>query len=102
MDTLQVVAEPRRRQILAMVWDDELPVGEIAAGFDVSLAAVSQHLSVLKQAGLVKVRKDGNKRIYSADHDALAPFRPILESMWATTLSDLAGAIEAADGDSSE
>lgn len=98
MDALQIVAEPRRRQILAMVWDNELPVSAIASGFDVSMAAISQHLSVLKEAGMVKVRKDGNRRLYSADHASLEPFKPILETMWASTLGDLAATIESDQG----
>ena len=95
MDALQVIAEPRRREILAMIWDRELPAGEIAAGFDVTFGAVSQHLSVLRRAGLVTVRKDGNRRLYRADRDRLGPFRELLEAMWSTSLEHLAAAVEA-------
>ena len=56
---LAAVAEPRRREILRMIWDQERPAGEIAAAFDVTFGAVSQHLRVLREAGLVEVRKDG-------------------------------------------
>ncbi len=94
MDALQVIAEPRRRRILAIVWDDELAAGEIAEQFDVSFAAISQHLSVLKDAGMVTMRKDGNRRLYRADQDVLAPFKPMLEAMWTDTLGNLAAVIE--------
>ena len=100
MDALQVIAEPRRRQILALVWDRELPATEIAAQFDVTFGAVSQHLAVLKNASFVTVRKDGNRRLYRADHDALGPFKDVLEMMWGNVLRDLAASIESAeDGD---
>ena len=100
MDALQVIAEPRRREILALVWDRELPATEIAAQFDVTFGAVSQHLAVLKNASFVTVRKDGNRRLYRADHDALGPFKDVLEMMWGNVLRDLAASIESAeDGD---
>lgn len=94
MDSFQVVAEPRRRQILKLVWDHELAASEIAAQFDITFGAVSQHLAVLRDAEFVKVRKDGNRRLYQADHDALEPYRAVLELMWRSTLADLAQAIE--------
>ncbi len=94
MDTLQVIAEPRRREILKLIWDEELAASEIAAQFDVTFGAVSQHLGVLRQSGLVKMRKDGNRRLYVADRDALAPYRALLEAMWKETLADLARTIE--------
>lgn len=94
MDTLQVIAEPRRRKILKLIWDEELAASEIAAQFDVTFGAVSQHLGVLRQSGLVKMRKDGNRRLYMADRDALAPYRALLEAMWKETLADLAQTIE--------
>ena len=94
MDTLQVVAEPRRREILSLIWDDELAASEIAAEFEVTFGAVSQHLAVLREAELVTVRKEGNRRLYLADRAALAPYRGILESMWSDTLGRLASTID--------
>ena len=94
MDTLQVIAEPRRRKILGLVWDKEMAASDIAARFDVTFGAVSQHLAILRDAKLVAVRKDGNRRLYRADQDALAPYKSILESMWTDTLKGLAEAIE--------
>lgn len=95
MDALQVIAEPRRRNILAMIWDHELAAGEIAARSDVTFGAVSQHLAVLRRAGLVTVRKDGNRRLYQADRDRLGPLREVLEAMWSTSLEHLAADVEA-------
>lgn len=94
MDALQVIAEPRRRDILGLVWDSELAAGRIAAHFDVTFGAVSQHLAVLREAGFVDVRKDGNRRLYRANQEALGPLRPMLELMWADTLDHLAVTIE--------
>ncbi len=89
-----MVAEPRRREILSLIWDDELAASEIAAEFEVTFGAVSQHLAVLREAELVTVRKEGNRRLYMADRAALAPYRGILESMWSDTLGRLASTIE--------
>jgi len=94
MDLLQVIAEPRRRQILAMIWDVEMAAGDIADRSEVTFGAISQHLSVLREAGVVVVRKDGNRRLYRADKDRLGPLRQVLETMWSTVLDDLADAIE--------
>jgi DNA-binding transcriptional ArsR family regulator len=94
VDALQVVAEPRRREILRLVWDRELPAGAIAARFDVSFAAVSQHLGVLRHAGLVSVRRHGRTRLYKADLEALGPLRPMLENMWNDKLDRLVALIE--------
>jgi DNA-binding transcriptional ArsR family regulator len=94
VDALQVVAEPRRRAILRLVWDRELPAGDIAARFDVSFPAVSQHLAVLRAAGFVSVRRAGRTRLYRADPKALGPLRPMLEMMWGEKLDRLVSLIE--------
>lgn len=94
MDRLQVVAEPRRREILRLVWDRELAAGEIASRFDVSFPAVSQHLGVLRDAGFVSVRRAGRARLYRADRRALGPLRPLLEKMWTESLDRLAQLVE--------
>jgi DNA-binding transcriptional ArsR family regulator len=94
VDSLQVVAEPRRREILRLVWDREMGAGDIAARFDVSFPAVSQHLGVLREAGFVSVRREGRVRYYRADRKALGPLRPMLEKMWRANLDRLAGLIE--------
>ena len=94
MDTLQVVTQPQRRHILRLVWREELTAGDIAGHFDVTFGAVSQHLGILREAGFVDVRKEGNRRLYVANHDRLGPLAAVLESMWAATLDNLATAIE--------
>ncbi len=98
MNDLQVLAEPHRQRIVRLVWDRELPAGEIAQRFDITFGAVSQHLRVLRQAGMVSVRRDGNRRLYRAEVDRLEPLRPVLESMWASTLDRLTEAVTE-DGD---
>jgi DNA-binding transcriptional ArsR family regulator len=97
MDGLQVIAEPRRREILRLVWDEEVSAGEIAARFDVSFPAVSQHLAVLREAGFVRVRHVGTRRLYRADRDRLGDLADVLERMWASTLDDLAALAENAE-----
>jgi DNA-binding transcriptional ArsR family regulator len=69
--------------------DAEVPAGDIAAQFDVTFAAVSQHLGVLRKAGLVTVRRDGN-RLYRANRQALGRLGQVLEQMWAVQLAELA------------
>lgn len=86
---LTIVAEPRRHEILRLVWDREQTAGEIARRMPVSFGAVSQHLKVLRDAGLVRVRKDGRLRIYRAHQPALGPLAAALESMWAEGLGRL-------------
>lgn len=97
VDTLQLVAEPRRQQILRVVWRDELAVGEIAQRIELSYAGVSQHLALLRDAGLVTVRRDGKRRMYRADYQGLGPFKQFLESLWAQQLDRLAMLAEEAE-----
>ena len=92
-----MIAEPRRRHILALIWDEERAASSIAAEFDVTFGAISQHLAVLRETGMVTVRQEGNRRYYRADRDRLAPYRDILETMWQQRLRDLATAIEDQD-----
>jgi DNA-binding transcriptional ArsR family regulator len=87
--TLDALAEPRRRDILALVRKGELAAGEIAANFDVSRPAISQHLGVLKQAGLIHERRDGTKRLYRARPEGLADLRTFLDEFWSERLDVL-------------
>ena len=82
MDPLQVIAAPRRLRILELVWDQELSAGEIAAQFEVSWPAISQHLRVLKEAGFVVERRQGTSRIYRTDRAALGSLRSVVEDHW--------------------
>ena len=86
-EALRALAEPRRRAILRLVAADELPAGQIAAHFDVTRQAVSQHLQLLKDAGLVAERRLGTRRLYRARPDALAGLHAFLDAMWADSLS---------------
>ena len=97
VDPVRVVSEPRRREILRLIWDAERPASDIAAHFDVTFGAVSQHLGVLQDAGLVSVRRDGTRRFYRADRSALRPFASMLRSMWAAELDTLAVLAEEAE-----
>ena len=72
---LKAIAEPRRREILRLVWDAERAAGDIAAHFDVTRPAISQHLTVLKEAQLVTERRDGTRRLYLARRDTVADLR---------------------------
>jgi DNA-binding transcriptional ArsR family regulator len=88
-ESLLAVSSPRRRAILRLVWDRELSAGEIASHFDVTWPAVSQNLRVLRNAGLVNERKDGNRRLYRADRRALRPLQAVLRQMWDSDLERL-------------
>jgi DNA-binding transcriptional ArsR family regulator len=87
--TLRAIAEPRRRRILTLVRDGELSAGEIAAHFDVTRPAISQHLSVLKEAGLVSERRNGTRRLYRARPDGLTELKSFLEGFWDERLGAL-------------
>jgi DNA-binding transcriptional ArsR family regulator len=97
-EALKAIAEPRRRAILRLVADDELPAGEIAAAFDVTRTAVSQHLTVLKNAGLLTERRDGTRRLYRARPEGLAGLREFLDEVWAVSLDAARQLVEADRG----
>jgi DNA-binding transcriptional ArsR family regulator len=86
---LKAIAAPRRRQILRLVRGDELSAGEIASNFDVTRPAISQHLNVLKEAGLVSERRNGTRRLYRARPEGLAELRDFLEEFWDVRLEAL-------------
>jgi DNA-binding transcriptional ArsR family regulator len=86
---LRAIAEPRRRAILRLVQNDELSAGQIASHFDVTRPAISQHLGVLKEAGLVSERRDGTRRLYRARPEGLDEVRAFLESFWDERLTYL-------------
>lgn len=91
---LKAIGEPRRREILRLVWDRELPSGVIAAHFDVTHAAISQHLRVLREAALVEERREGTRRLYRARPEGLGELRAFLESYWDEGLARLKEAAE--------
>src|SRR3954464_7016345 len=86
---LKAIAAPRRRQILRLVRGDELSAGEIASHFEVTRPAVSQHLNVLKEAGLVSERRNGTRRLYRARPEGLAELKDFLTDFWDVRLDAL-------------
>ena len=93
---LRALADPHRREILRLVQHDELPAGQIAAHFELTQQAVSQHLTVLKRAGLLDERREGTRRLYFFRSSALEPFRDLLEEFWPDALGRLKRAVEKA------
>jgi DNA-binding transcriptional ArsR family regulator len=95
---LRAIAEPHRRRILELVADRELSAGEIAAGFELTRPAVSQHLSVLKEAGLVEERREGTRRFYRARPEGFVGLRAFLDRFWGVHLERLKKAAENEEG----
>jgi DNA-binding transcriptional ArsR family regulator len=94
---LKALAEPRRREILRLVWMHELPATDIADHFaEVTRSAISQHLGVLKTAGLVTERRDGTRRLYRADRNEMKKLRKFLDEFWTSGLERLREVAEAA------
>lgn len=94
-DALRAVADPTRRAILRLVRDGELPAGEIAGHFPaMSRPAVSQHLRVLSDAGLVDVRPEGNRRLYRWRAEGLRDAAIFVEEMWSDRLARLKAVAE--------
>jgi DNA-binding transcriptional ArsR family regulator len=94
----QAIAEPRRRAILRLVRDRPRSVNEIAEQFDITQQAVSQHLKVLREAGLVAVRQDGQRRLYVVRPEGLDAIRELLEELWPASLEQLKRAVESDRG----
>lgn len=92
---LRALAEPQRRRILKLVRDGEQPAGAIAEHFDITHQAVSQHLRVLKDAGLLAERREGTRRLYALRPEALTSLQTFLDDLWPTSLSQLKGVVEA-------
>ena len=98
MDSLTALADPTRRQIVEMLGRGERASGEIAEQFDISAPAVSQHLKVLKEARLVRVRVEGQRRVYSLDPEGLQMIDAWLAEVrrfWAGRLDALEQALRA-------
>ncbi len=91
---LKALADGSRRRILSLVAEQELTAGAIASHFDVSRPAISQHLGVLRSAGLVDERRDGTRRLYRIRPEGLDELKAFLDSFWATNLDKLKNAAE--------
>jgi DNA-binding transcriptional ArsR family regulator len=95
---LAVLADPTRRNVFERLRTGPLPVNALAAGLSVSRPAVSQHLKVLKEAGLVKERSEGVRRIYSVRREGLMELRDWLDTFWEGALAAFKDEVERNDG----
>jgi DNA-binding transcriptional ArsR family regulator len=93
-DVLSALGDPTRRTIFERIAARPSAVGELAAGLPVSRPAVSQHLKVLKQAGLVVDRSEGSRRIYQLDPDGVGALRDYLDRFWNRALAGFKGSAE--------
>ena len=91
---LRALADPHRRDIIRLIQDTELAAGQIAANFPLTQQAVSQHLAVLRKAGLLEERRAGTRRLYRFHSDALVPVRDLLDEFWPDALERLKRAVE--------
>ena len=95
---LRALADSTRRQIVALVWRNERPSGQIASHFSLTRPAISQHLAVLLASNLVSVRQEGTRRLYRANREALAQLRAELGAFWDDRLDRLKAAAEQTTG----
>jgi DNA-binding transcriptional ArsR family regulator len=101
-DALEACADPTRRAVLTLLRDGPRSVGEIAAELPVSQSAVSQHLRVLRRAGLVQARPLGTRRLYSVDLGGLGEVRAWFDQFWDDALAAFAQHVDATHGTSSD
>jgi DNA-binding transcriptional ArsR family regulator len=97
---LAALADPTRRQIFELLADGPRPVGELARDLPVSRPAVSQHLGVLREAGLVTDRRDGTRRFYQVDPDGVAALRAYFDRFWDRALVAFKAAAETKESES--
>jgi DNA-binding transcriptional ArsR family regulator len=97
-EAIRAIAEPNRRRILQLVTANELSAGEIAAEFEITRPAVSQHLGVLREAGLVSERREGTRRLYSLRPEGFDDLKSFLEAFWSEGLERLKEAAELEEG----
>lgn len=100
-DCWSALGDPTRRAIFERLAESPSAVGEIAGGVPVSRPAVSQHLKVLKEAGLVIDEPAGNRRIYRINPDGLAELRADLDRFWHSALTAFKAAVEQPEGENS-
>jgi DNA-binding transcriptional ArsR family regulator len=97
-EAIRAIAEPNRRRILQLVTSKELSAGEIASRFEITRPAVSQHLGVLREAGLVSERREGTRRLYSLRPEGFHDLKSFLEAFWGEGLERLKEAAELEEG----
>ena|SRR5205814_2193695 len=95
MEIFEAIAQPKRREILRLLAEGELSAGEVASRFDVTQPAISQHLKVLKQTGLVSERRAGTRRLYSVRAEGLADLHSFLAEVMPDRLERLKQLAEA-------
>jgi len=93
-DQFRALANSKRRELLRLVRDEARPVGDLADCVGASQPATSQHLAVLRDAGLVSVTPVGRQRLYAADHDAVVEAQGFFDDYWSSALDRLASAAE--------
>ncbi len=98
-NALEALADPTRRQVFERLRGGPSPVGRLAHGMTVSRPAVSQHLKVLKEAGLVSEEQDGTRRIYRIDPAGLGRLRAWLDQFWESALDAFKAEVEKKQGD---
>lgn len=96
---LKAIAEPHRRAILRLVRDQPRSVSEITEHFDLTQQAVSLHLKALREAGLVGVRRDGQRRLYLVDPDGMRSLHAFLDELWPAGLDRLKQVVESESGE---
>lgn len=93
-EAIRALAHPGRRAMLQLVWDDERPATDLADAARLSRSAASQHLKLLRDAGLIDVRVEGTRRLYRADVARVAEIASFLDDFWATPLARLRATAE--------
>jgi DNA-binding transcriptional ArsR family regulator len=91
---IQAITEPRRREILSLVRDGEMTSSSIASHFEISAPAISQHLKVLEESGLVFVRREGTKRYYRMRREGFSELKQYIDRFWDDSLLLLKEAAE--------
>jgi DNA-binding transcriptional ArsR family regulator len=91
---IHAITEPRRRDILYLIRNEELTSSAIASHFEITPPAISQHLKVLEEAGLVILRREGTKRLYSIRREGFSELRQYIDSYWNDSLMRLKEAAE--------
>jgi DNA-binding transcriptional ArsR family regulator len=93
-EVVKAISPRRRREILSLIRDREMGAGQIAERFDISRPAISQHLAVLRDAGLVEQRREGTRRLYRVRPEGMAGLREFLDGFWTDRLERLRLAAE--------